>query len=103
MAQSKALTGPELETLGLMKFTCDTCRDIFPVRCDDHRQLVMFEGNHRPKEQEPDDRKLELLLRQERNVRTPKALAFGKPLLEYSAPYEVLEVSIAEALRESHE
>lgn len=77
------LTGPELETLGLMKFSCATCREIFPVRCDEHRRLP---------EEEPEPPKLKLLL----VARNPlsKVLAFGRPIPGYTAPYEHLETDI---------
>jgi hypothetical protein len=96
MTQKKPLTGPELEALGLMKFTCDTCRKIFPVRCEEHRVLVAFEGNHQPQE---------LTVKVPRRVPKTTArlpvLQFGRPIAGYDAPYEVLEADISAALRAS--
>jgi hypothetical protein len=90
------LTGAELEALGLMKFTCDVCKDLFPVRCDAHRRLP--DTSAAPKLQEPDPRQLQLLVRLER--RTPKRspIAYGAPLPDYTAPYEHLEADIHDAL-----
>ena len=93
MAETKPLTGWELEERGLMVFSCDSCRALFPRRCENHR-VIPGDAEKTP---DKDHRKLELLLVH----RPPKlpVLAYGRPMLEYTAPYEGLEADIGGVLK----
>jgi hypothetical protein len=85
------LSGAELEDLGVMKFDCLECRDLFPARCSEHKKLPI-----------PDDPELGPTLEPAQPKRRPKGLALelkpmllqDKPIPRYQAPYENLEADI---------
>ncbi len=91
-------SGPDLERAGILRFSCDACCILFPMRCATHKDLEIRE---RPA----------VLAR--RAIRTERVLrplpvgpapdipeSFSTPLLRCPAPYEVVVLEIRAWLKE---
>ena len=82
-------SGAELEAKGLLTFTCDACREAFPRRCNDHPSSAQT-----PVPPEPPRRV-------KRAQASPSVLAYGRPFLAYTAPYEALEAEISATMKQA--
>jgi hypothetical protein len=91
MTDRKTLTGAELEKGGFMKFSCRSCRDVFPARCPKHRKLPSQRKTRGANKPRPTGRAVDPVVRD--------ILKARKPLLRYTPPYEMLEAEIVQTLR----